>query len=335
MTYIINAPKLFDLSDALIAVVHQTEGAGTSWADVPSAYVSRLHTTLSSYVISGILGLVSILVGGVAAYIHIKHVVNGPFWGALHRTFLTTTLLLGLLYVVACLAWFVILMTYVGSWMTALWAFEQGAAVQAGVLAAAASSLTQGGAGVCADACLNLGAYPFFGGVVVADDHAASMVGCVCDAEVAAGLGGLAGQARGKGMWVLVGVAAVCVGLVLSVVNVAADMGGTWVVIHAEVQNVVYRDSRKEAYEDEDDDDDDAVSGISSAVNTTPATQTKEYVKSRLGGGGGGGGGESHAISALGGLGSLGSLGAVPGHLAAPSHLQQLQHASGVFSSNV
>ena len=136
-------------------------------------------------------------------------------------------------------------------------------------------------------------------------------------------------------MWVKGGVAAVCVGLVLSVVNVAADMGGTWVVIHAEVQNVVYRDSRKEAYEDEDDDDDDAVSGISSAVNTTPATQTKEYVKSRLGGGGGGGGGESHAISALGGLGSLGSLGAVPGHLAAPSHLQQLQHASGVFSSNV
>ena len=327
MTYIINAPKLFDLSDALIAVVHQTEGAGPSWADVPSAYVSRLHTTLSSYVISGILGLVSILVGGVAAYIHIKHVVNGPFWGALHRTLLTTTLLLGLLYVVACLAWFVILMMYVGSWMTALWAFEQGAAVRAGALAAA-SSLTQGGAEVCVDACLNLGAYPFFGGVVV-EDHAVGMRGCVCDAEVVAGLGGLAGQARGKGMWVLVGVVAVCVGLVLSVVNVAADMGGTWVVIHAEVQNVVYRDSRKEAYEDGDD---DAVSGISSAVNTTPATQTKEYVKSRLGGGGGGGGGESHAISALGGLGSLG---AVPGHLAAPSHLQQLQHTSGVFSSNV
>ena len=50
-------------------------------------------------------------------------------------------------------------------------------------------------------------------------------------------------------------------------------------------------------------------SGVSSAVNTTPATHTKEYVKSRLG-----------------------SMGAVPGHIALGGNMA----SSGVvFSSNV
>ena len=294
VTYIINAPKLADITVTLMDNVEYA-------SSLP--YVSHLYKAISSYIISGTLGLVSILVGAIAAYIHIKHVVNGPFWTTLHRTFLTSTLLIGLLYLVACIAWFVILMNYVSSWMTALWTFEQGATVQAQVLA---SNATLASSDVCVDACLNLAQYPFFG-----------TDGCVCDATSASGLATVAHQARGKGMWVLVGVAAICVGLIHSAVNVAADMGGTWVVINAEIVNVLYNNKDQEAGDEEGDEDDDAVSGISSAINTTPATHTKEYVKSRLG---------------VGGIGTLGTLGSVPGHLAAPS---QLQHASGVFSSNV
>ena len=92
VTYTVNASKLADLSAAVLDAVH---------SDISASYIARVETVLSSHVVSGILGLVSIVVGAIASYIHIKHVVNGPFWGALNRTFLTSVLLLGLLYLVA------------------------------------------------------------------------------------------------------------------------------------------------------------------------------------------------------------------------------------------
>lgn len=289
VTYVINAPKLNNLTRSLLEGVN---------GDQNLTYISRLETLLSSHVISGILGLVSIVVGGIAAYIHIKHVVNGPFWGGLHRTFLTSTLLLGLLYLVACVAWFVILMNYVSSWMTALWTFQQGASLAADALVAAGASGVAGDGLECVDGCFSLASYPFLG-----------TNGCICNAETAAQAASVASMARGKGMWVLVGVVAVCVGLIHSVVNVAADMGGTWVKINAEIVNCVMYEKGADDGDSQRGWDDSSVSGVSSAVNTTPATHTKEYVKSRLG-----------------------SIAAVPGHVALGGNGA---NSGVVFSSNV
>lgn len=290
VTYTVNASKLADLSAAVLDAVH---------SDVNASYIARVETILSSHVVSGILGLVSIVVGGIAAYIHIKHVVNGPFWGALHRTFLTSALLLGLLYLVGCVAWFMILMNYVSSWMIALWTFQEGATQAANALVAGTAAGVAGDGLACIDGCLSLAWFPFF-----------ATEGCICEAQSLARLASLASTARGKGTWVLVGVAAVCVGLIHSAVNVAADMGGTWVVINAEIVNCVTYDKGGDDGDREQGGDGGATSsGISSAVNTTPATHTKEYVKSRLG-----------------------SMGAVPGHVALGGNVA----SSGVvFSSNV
>ncbi|MEO2193564.1 MAG: hypothetical protein ABGY24_14050 [bacterium] len=290
VTYTVNASKLADLSGAVLDAVH---------SDVSASYTARVEMILSSHVVSGILGLASIVVGAIAAYIHIKHVVNGPFWGALHRTFLTSALLLGLLYLVGCVVWFVIVMNYMSSWMTALWTFEEGATQAANALVAGMAGGVAGDGLTCVDACLSLSRFPFL-----------ASEGCICEAQSLAGLAVLASSARGKGTWVLVGVAAICLGLIHSAANVAADMGGTWVVINAEVVNCVTYDKGGDEGESEWGGDGGAASGgISSAVNTTPATHTKEYVKSRLG-----------------------SMGAVPGHVALGGNVA----SSGVvFSSNV
>ena len=279
VTYVLNAPKFADLSLALFDAVQGTRTPFNRYA----------NTTISSYVVSGILGLVSILVGGVAAYIHIKHVVNGPLWSGLHRTFLTSVLMLGLMYLVACVIWFVIVMNYVSSWCVGLWGFEERAAAAAGSL----SQLALDG-DVCEDACVALSQFPFLGAM-----------GCVCDGESAGAMAQLASAARGKGMWVLVGVAAVCIGLIHSVVNVAADMGGTWVVINAEIVNYTYKEKNGSGSGNGSDvtgggdksvgyggpyayggkvgsEADLEASAVTSAVNTTPATNGMKAMKSRL-----------------------------------------------------
>ena len=90
-----------------------------------NGYTRHLDTMLTSYIISNVLLVVSMLVGVVASWIHIKHVLKGSFWGPFRRFTLVSILSLGVLYLTACLIRFSILMNYLTSWAMALWNLEE------------------------------------------------------------------------------------------------------------------------------------------------------------------------------------------------------------------
>lgn len=122
--YTLNAKKLSTRTSNLLDLTN---------SDV-NPYNRYLETIMSSHVVSGILGIVCIIVGAIASWIHIKHVVGGPWWGSFRRFTLTLLLALGLAYLVACLAWFLLLMNYTSSWSTALWSLEDASSEAAIVL---------------------------------------------------------------------------------------------------------------------------------------------------------------------------------------------------------
>lgn len=58
---------------------------------------------------------------------------------------------------------------------------------------------------------------------------------CICDYQGAVNIQTLASKARGKAIWLLVGISCAAAGILLSIINVAADIGGVYVSITPEI----------------------------------------------------------------------------------------------------
>lgn len=71
-----------------------------------SPYNKHLETIVSSNIISLILGLLSIVVGAIASWIHIKDILGGHSWGSVTRFIVNLVLSIGLIYLLACFAWY-------------------------------------------------------------------------------------------------------------------------------------------------------------------------------------------------------------------------------------
>jgi hypothetical protein len=73
-------------------------------------------------------------------------------------------------------------------------------------------------------ACMNLRQFPYL-----------KTNSCICDFQGVVDIQTLASNARGKAIWLLVGISCAVAGILLSIINVAADIGGVYVAITPEI----------------------------------------------------------------------------------------------------
>ncbi|KAI8109083.1 hypothetical protein M9435_005499 [Picochlorum sp. BPE23] len=199
--YVMNADKASRRTKDILTITNSDE----------NGYTRHLNTMLNSYIISNILLVVCILVGAIASWIHIKHVLRGSLWGPFRRFTLVSILSVGVLYLTACLVWFLILMNYLTSWAMALWNLEDASFATASVL----QSRDVDSSDVCLPACLDLRRFPFL-----------ASASCTCSPKDVETIGSMASDTKGKVIWLLVGVTCAMTGILLSIINVAADIGG-------------------------------------------------------------------------------------------------------------
>lgn len=95
VVYTLNASKTSTKTQLLLDAIESSE----------NPYNANLEKIISSTTISSILVIVSILVGVVASWIHIKGVLGGHLWGSSTRLIFISLLTIGLLYLVGCFSW--------------------------------------------------------------------------------------------------------------------------------------------------------------------------------------------------------------------------------------
>ena len=104
--YSLNASKVSEKTQTILDITESNV----------NAYNRHLETIISTSIISIILGIVGIFVGVLAAWIHVKDVLEGLRWGSATRFVLNGLLTIGLLYSFACIAWYDFLIELI-SWI--------------------------------------------------------------------------------------------------------------------------------------------------------------------------------------------------------------------------
>lgn len=101
-------------------------------------------------------------------------------------------------------------MNYISSWCTGLWTLE----ISTANVAAAAKRGEIETIQTCSFTCLNLQNYPFL-----------NTDACICEYQGLIKINELASSTKLKAVWLLVGIACCVFGLLVSIINLSADIG--------------------------------------------------------------------------------------------------------------